>query len=158
MSFKYIGGYSLLMLFTGFSLAMRQALSTTMQTMMTNSSNASPAKCNTLILTCPHTDIDLPGKLREPLRTHIPGHHRMLVIQYSNIPKLPLRGELRGLHILRIRHHASVEQVHRAMGKGGIVLRVCHHDNSRAFLIQFGQEVHHLGAVLRIEVTCRLVR
>lgn len=48
MSFKYIGGYSLLMLFTGFSLAMRQALSTTMQTMMTNSSNASPAKCNTL--------------------------------------------------------------------------------------------------------------
>ena len=45
MSFKYIGGYSLLMLFTGFSLAMRQALSTTMQTMMTNSSNASPANC-----------------------------------------------------------------------------------------------------------------
>ena len=105
-----------------------------------------------------HTDIDLPGKLREPLRTHIPGHHRMLVIQYSNIPKLPLRGELRGLHILRIRHHASVEQVHRAMGKGGIVLRVCHHDDGRAFLVQFGQEVHHLGAVLRIEVTCRLVR
>ena len=81
MFFKYIGGYSLLMLFTGFSLAMRQALSTTMQTMMTNSSNASPQQQQRQPGKMQHTDIDLPGKLREPLRTHIPGHHWMLVIQ-----------------------------------------------------------------------------
>ena len=47
--------------------------------------------------------------------------------------------------------------MHRPMGKGGIVLRVGHHDDSGALAVQFAQQLDDLGAILRVEVTCGLV-
>ena len=43
------------------------------------------------------------------------------------------------------------------MGKGGVVLRVGHHDDGGALAVQFAQQLDDLGAVLRVEVTCGLV-
>ena len=54
-------------------------------------------------------------------------------------------------------HHAAVEEVDDAVGIAGVALRVGHHDDGGAFLVEVGEQVHHLAAVLRVEVTRRLV-
>ena len=55
------------------------------------------------------------------------------------------------------RHHLTVEQVDNPASIARIVLRVGHHHNGSAFLIQIGQEAHYFLSVLRIQVTGRLV-
>lgn len=52
----------------------------------------------------------------------------------------------------------SVKQVYRSVGYLRVVLVVRNHHYCRAVLIQFCQQAHHLGAVLRVEVTRRLIR
>ena len=55
------------------------------------------------------------------------------------------------------RDDLPVEEVDDAVGKAGIVLRVRYHDYRRPFLVQLGEELHHFRAVLRVQVTGRLV-
>ena len=54
-------------------------------------------------------------------------------------------------------HDLTVEEVDDAVGVAGVALGVGHHDDGGAFLMKFGQKVHHLLAVLRIQVTGGLV-
>ena len=61
------------------------------------------------------------------------------------------------LQVFIARHHTTVKQMHCAVGKGSIVLRVGHHDDGSAFAVQFAQQFDDLGTVLRVEVTGRLV-
>lgn len=51
----------------------------------------------------------------------------------------------------------AVEQVDRARCVGGVVLRVGYHYDGRALLVQFGQQIHDLFAVLRVEVAGGLI-
>ena len=43
------------------------------------------------------------------------------------------------------------------MGETGIVLGVSHHDDRGPFPVQFGEQLHHFGSVLRVQVTGRLI-
>ena len=54
-------------------------------------------------------------------------------------------------------HDLTVEQVDDAVGVASVALRVGHHDDGGAFLVEVGEQVHHLATVLRVEVTCRFV-
>ena len=55
------------------------------------------------------------------------------------------------------RNHLTVEQVDNALGIAGISLRVSHHQDSSALLVQLGEQLHHLQTVFRVKVTCGLV-
>ena len=59
--------------------------------------------------------------------------------------------------VLDVGDDLAVEEVDGALGAGGVRLGVGHHHNGGAFLIQFFQQVHHLLAVLGIEVTGGLI-
>ena len=54
-------------------------------------------------------------------------------------------------------HHLAVEEVYYAVGIVGVVLGVGYHDDGGALLVQFAEQVHHLLAVLGVEVTRWLV-
>ena len=51
----------------------------------------------------------------------------------------------------------TVEEIDDAVGVAGIALGVGHHDDGGAFLVEVGEQVHHLLAVLGIQVTCGFV-
>ena len=55
------------------------------------------------------------------------------------------------------RDDASVEQIDDPVGETGIVLGVSHHDDRGPFPVQFGEQLHHFGSVLRVQVTGRLI-
>ena len=57
-------------------------------------------------------------------------------------------------HIL---HHPAVEQVDDTVGVAGVALRVSDHHDGGAFLVELGEQVHHLLAVLGVEVAGGLV-
>ncbi len=58
------------------------------------------------------------------------------------------------LHLL---HHLPVVKVDDALGIGGVALRVGHHDDGGALVVQLAEQLHHLAAVLRVEVAGGLV-
>ena len=60
--------------------------------------------------------------------------------------------------VLDVGDDLAVKQVNRTLGAGGVLLAVGYHHDGRAFLVQFLQQVHHLLAVLGVEVTGGLVR
>ena len=64
---------------------------------------------------------------------------------------------MRPAHFGNGSHNLPVEQVDDASGISGVALAVCHHHDGRAFLVQFGQQLHYFLSVLRVEVTGRLV-
>ena len=43
------------------------------------------------------------------------------------------------------------------MGYLGIMLIMRHHDNSGAIVVQLSKQMHHLGSILGIKVTRRLI-
>lgn len=51
----------------------------------------------------------------------------------------------------------AVKQVDDAVGHFGIVGVMGHHDDSGTVLIELGEQTHHFGTVLRVEVTRGLV-
>ena len=53
------------------------------------------------------------------------------------------------LHLL---HYLPVVKVDDALGVGGIALRVGHHNDGGTFVVQLTEELHHLAAVLGVEV------
>ena len=55
------------------------------------------------------------------------------------------------------RDDASIEQIDDPVGETGIVLGVSHHDDRGPFPVQFGEQLHHFGSVLRVQVTGRLI-
>src|SRR5579862_131896 len=58
----------------------------------------------------------------------------------------------------RFFNDAAVEQMNCAIGNAGVARIVRHHADRRAFAMQLPQQVHHGFAVLRVQVTSRLVR
>ena len=48
------------------------------------------------------------------------------------------------------RYDATVEQVNHTVGKARVVFGVSYHNNSGSFFVQFGQKLHHFGAVLGV--------
>ena len=57
---------------------------------------------------------------------------------------------------LRI-HNATIKQADGAMGYLGIMLIMRYHDDGGALVVQLGKQMHHLGSILGIEVTRRLI-
>ena len=55
------------------------------------------------------------------------------------------------------RHDAAIEQVDHPVSEARVVFGVCHHDNGGSLFVQFGQELHHFGSVLGVQVTGRLI-
>ena len=43
------------------------------------------------------------------------------------------------------------------MGYLGIMLIMCYHDDGGALVVQLSKQMHHLGSILGIEVTRRLI-
>src|ERR1700747_1513253 len=99
---------------------------------------------------------------------------RLEIRRFSNTPRHKRRmnslgfcaGEIYGTALLDARgpradrffHDAAVEQVNRAVGNARVARIVRHHADRRAFTMQLPQQVHHGFAVLRVQVTGRLVR
>lgn len=54
-------------------------------------------------------------------------------------------------------HNLSIKQTDGAMGYLGIMLIMRYHDDGGALVVQLGKQMHHLGSILGIEVTCRLI-
>ena len=54
-------------------------------------------------------------------------------------------------------HDFTVKEVDDAVGIAGVTLGVGHHDDGGAFLVEVGEQLHHLLAVLGIQVTSRLI-
>ena len=54
-------------------------------------------------------------------------------------------------------HYLTIEEVDGALGVAGIALRVGYHHNGGAFLIQLGEQLHHLQTVLGVKITSRLI-
>src|SRR5512146_3476544 len=54
-------------------------------------------------------------------------------------------------------HHASVEQLDRAIGMGGVARGVRHHADRGAAAVQLAQQLHHRFAVRGVEIPGRLV-
>ena len=54
-------------------------------------------------------------------------------------------------------HHLTIEEVYDALGITGIAFRVSHHNDCCSFLVQLSEQLHHLYAVLRVEVTGGLI-
>lgn len=59
-----------------------------------------------------------------------------------------------GQHVL---NNATVEEVDDAVGIARVALRVGDHHDGGALLVQLGEQIHHLLAVLGIKVASRLV-
>ena len=55
------------------------------------------------------------------------------------------------------RYDAAVEQVDHPVGEARVVFGMCYHNNGGPFFVQFGQELHHFGAVLGVQITGRLI-
>ena len=51
----------------------------------------------------------------------------------------------------------SVKEMYDAMGQLGIVGIVGDHDDGGSVLVEFREQLHHLGTILGIEVTRRLI-
>ena len=60
------------------------------------------------------------------------------------------------LSALRI-HNATIKQADGAMSYLGIMLIMRYHDDGGALVVQLGKQMHHLGTILGIEVTRRLI-
>ena len=54
-------------------------------------------------------------------------------------------------------HNLSIKQTDGAMGYLGIVLIMRYHDDGGALVVQLSKQMHHLGTILGIEVTRRLI-
>ena len=54
-------------------------------------------------------------------------------------------------------HNLSIKQADGAMGYLGIMLIMRYHDDGGALVVQLGKQMHHLGTILGIEVTRRLI-
>ena len=57
---------------------------------------------------------------------------------------------------LRI-HNATIKQADGTMGYLGIMLIMRYHDDGGALVVQLSKQMHHLGSILGIEVTRRLI-
>src|SRR5713101_1118462 len=62
-----------------------------------------------------------------------------------------------GVGFFALVHHAPVKHMNGALGKVGVTLVVRHHADGRPAAVQLAQQLHHRFAVLRIEVSSRLV-
>src|SRR5262245_28576814 len=57
-----------------------------------------------------------------------------------------------------IRFELAIDEAQEALGVGGNVVLMCHHNDGDAlFAIEPRDQIHDLDAGFRIEVTCRLV-
>ena len=65
-------------------------------------------------------------------------------------------GKIRLKHFLLI-HYLSIKQADGAMGYLGIMLIMRYHDDGGTLMVQLGKQMHHLGTILGIEVTRRLI-
>ena len=54
-------------------------------------------------------------------------------------------------------HNLSIKQADGAMGYLGIMLIMRYHDDGGALVVQLSKQMHHLGTILGIEVTRRLI-
>ena len=54
-------------------------------------------------------------------------------------------------------HHLSIKQVDDASGIGGIVLGMGYHDYRRTLPVQLVEQLHHLHAILGVEITSRFI-
>ena len=54
-------------------------------------------------------------------------------------------------------HNLSIKHADGAMGYLGIMLIMRHHDDGGALVGQLSKQMHHLGSILGIEVTRRLI-
>ena len=54
-------------------------------------------------------------------------------------------------------HNLSIKQADGAMGYLGIMLIMRYHDDGGTLMVQLGKQMHHLGTILGIEVTRRLI-
>ena len=54
-------------------------------------------------------------------------------------------------------NNLTIEQIDDALGVTCIALRVCYHQDGGAFLVQLGEQLHHLQTILGVEVTRGLV-
>ena len=50
--------------------------------------------------------------------------------------------------VLNIRDYLAVEEVDGPLGYGSILLGVGHHYDGGSFLVEFGEEIHNLLAIL----------
>src|SRR5260370_2161465 len=75
--------------------------------------------------------------------------------QIDSMYSLPGSGSDSGF--LRFLHDAAIEQMNVALGKTRVTLVVRNHANGRAVAVQIAQQLHDRLAVLRIEVSGRLV-
>ena len=65
-------------------------------------------------------------------------------------------GKIRLKHFLLI-HYLSIKQADGAMGYLGIMLIMRYHDDGGTLMVQLGKQMHHLGTILGIKVTRRLI-
>ena len=84
----------------------------------------------------------------------MPNHVGNFAYYLTGTVVLPAEGLQEGFHV---GYDLAVEQVDRARCVGGVVLRVGYHYDGRALLVQFGQQIHDLFAVLRVEVAGGLI-
>ena len=61
------------------------------------------------------------------------------------------------LKLIALLHNLSIKQADGAMGYLGIMLIMRYHDDGGALVVQLGKQMHHLGTILGIEVTRRLI-
>ncbi len=54
-------------------------------------------------------------------------------------------------------YYLTVKEVDDAVGEAGVVLRVRNHNDGGALLVKLEQKVHHLLAVLGIQIARRLI-
>ena len=54
-------------------------------------------------------------------------------------------------------HNLSIKQADGAMGYLGIMLIMRYHDDGGTLMVQLSKQMHHLGSILGIEVTRRLI-
>ena len=54
-------------------------------------------------------------------------------------------------------HNLSIKQADGAMGYLGIMLIMRYHDDGGTLMVQLSKQMHHLGTILGIEVTRRLI-
>ena len=67
------------------------------------------------------------------------------------------RADLLSTNLCRVLDDAAIEELHRAIGVRGVARIVRHHADRRAAAMQLGEQIHHRLAVLRVQVSRRLV-
>ena len=61
------------------------------------------------------------------------------------------------LKLIALLHNLSIKQADGAMGYLGIMLIMRYHDDGGALMVKFSKQMHHLGSILGIKVTRRLI-